>query len=521
MLGLALALFCLAVGSAEADVRLPKVIGNHMVLQQGKPVEIWGWAEPGETITVTLGQGNRGTTRAKQNGEWRVRLAVMKAGGPHTLTVKGKTTITLDDILIGEVWLGSGQSNMQRGVETSDNGAEELAAASHPQIRLFHVPKVRSGTPNSDLNAAWQVCSPQTAFRFSAVLYYFGRHLYKELEVPIGLVASSWRGSRIEPWIPPVGFAGEEKLATISAQIRESQGSYLDQLEAQVKNAEPKRADVLAWITASRKAVEEDRLVPPAVPGFALPAHPLAGRESPTGMYNAMINPLVPFALRGAIWYQGEANVGEGMIYYYKMRALINGWRKIWNQEDLSFYWVQLAPFTYGGDPLKLPALWEAQTAAMSIPHTGMAVINDIGNLRDIHPKNKQDVGKRLALWALAKDYGKDVLYSGPQFKSMTVDGDKIRVSFSHVGEGLESRDGKELSWFEVGDAERIVAAKATIVPPAKQGQAADTVLVWSDEIKTPAAVRFGWNQLAEPNLQNSEGLPAGTFRTNRGKESL
>ena len=505
----ALAVFFLAVGSAEADVRLPKVIGSHMVLQQGKPVEIWGWAEPGETVSVTLGESNRGTTQANGAGEWRVQLAAMQAGGPHSLTVAGKSTITLDDILIGEVWLGSGQSNMQRGVETSDNGGEELAAANYPQIRLFHVPKVRSGTPNSDLNGAWQVCSPQSAFRFSAVLYYFGRHLHQELNVPIGLVASSWRAARIEPWIPPAGFASEERLAPVSAQIRDVQGAYLDQLETQVKSA-----DVLAWIAASRKAVAEDRQLPPAVPGFALPAHPLTGRESPSGMYNAMINPLVPLGLRGVIWYQGEANVGDGMLYRDKMRALITGWRQIWNQDDLSFYWTQLAPFTYGGDPLQLPALWEAQTAAMSIPHTGMAVINDIGNLRDIHPKNKQDVGKRLALWALAKDYGKDVAYSGPRFKAMTVDDDKIRVSFSHVGEGLESRDGKELSWFEVGDGQRFVTAKARIA-------SADTVLVWSDEIKAPTAVRFGWSQLAEPNLQNSERLPAGTFRSNRVKESL
>lgn len=507
------ALLPLAVGVAEADVRLPHVIGSHMVLQCGRPLSIWGWADPGEEVTVALGENNRSSTRASERGEWQVRLGVMKAGGPHTMTVKGDNIITLDDVLVGEVWLGSGQSNMQWGVAGSANAAQEIAAADYPQIRLFLVPNVLSGVPSRDVNAAWQKCSPQTVPGFSAVLYYFGRYLHKDLGVPVGLIASAWGGSLIEPWTPPMGFAAEEELAHITAQIRQSHKSFLDQVEAQVKDAGVDRADVRAWLESARAAVAEDRLVPPA-PDITLPAHPLAGWASPTSMYNAMINPVVPFALRGAIWYQGESNMVEGMLYYYKMRALIHGWRTVWGQDALPFYWAQLAPFNYGSDPLRLPAFWEAQTAAMSIPHTGMAVLNDIGNPRNIHPGNKQDVGKRLALWALAKDYGKDMVYSGPQFKSMKIDGEKIRVVFSHVGEGLESRDGKELTWFEIGDQERFVAAKAEILPPAEQGKAADTVLVWSDEIRSPAAVRFGWHQLAAPDLQNSAGLPAGAFRT-------
>ena len=223
-------------------------------------------------------------------------------------------------------------------------------------------------------------------------------------------------------------------------------------------------------------------------------------------MFNAMIHPLVPFTVRGAIWYQGESNLSDGMLYAQKKKALVEGWRKVWNDDELSFYWTQLAPYTYGGDPLQLPRIWEAQTMAMSIPRTGMAVITDIGNPKDIHPRNKQDVGLRLALCALAKDYGKDLIYSGPLYKSMKVEGSKLRVSFDHVGEGLESRDGELLDWFEIAGDGEYVPAKAVI-----DGK---TVVVSSDKVKNPTAVRFAWHQLAEPNLRNKAGLMANAFRT-------
>jgi len=481
-----------------ADVRLPKVIGSHMVLQREKPLKIWGWADKGEEVTVKLGQ-NKATAKANDKGEWLVTLPPMKAGGPYTMEIAGNNTITLDDILVGEVWIGSGQSNMEWTVSISNDAEKEIAAAKHPNIRLFLVPKTLSGIPNQDIKAEWKACSPASVPSFSATLYYFGRNLHKELDVPVGLIASSWGGSRIEPWTPPVGFASVEQLSELSKTVRDTQLEYLKGLQQGEQKVDA------AWLKAAKEATAKNELIEPA-PGVPFPRHPLGGYSSPTAMFNAMIHPLVPFTVRGAIWYQGESNLSDGMLYAQKKKALVQGWRSVWGDDELSFYWTQLAPFNYGGDAQRLPRIWEAQTAAMSIPKTGMAVITDIGNLKDIHPRNKQDVGRRLALWALAKNYGKDLIYCGPLFKSMKIEGSKIRVSFDHVGEGLESRDGQPLSWFEIAGDGDFVPAEAVI-----DGK---TVVVSSDEVKNPTAVRYAWSQLAEPNLRNKAGLMASAFRT-------
>ncbi|MFH1732588.1 MAG: chitobiase/beta-hexosaminidase C-terminal domain-containing protein [Planctomycetota bacterium] len=504
--GPALGLVLAAVLSAPAaaDVSLPSVIGSHMVLQQDMPIKVWGWASPGERVTVELA-GNTASMLANGRGEWLVTLPAKKAGGPYKMTVKGNNTLTLTDILLGEVWIGSGQSNMQFRVAGSVNAGAEIAAATYPNIRLFLVPNVLSGVPKRNVNARWTVCSPQTVPNFSAVLYFFGRHLHKELKTPVGLIASAWGGSLIEPWTPPPGFAGVEEVTNISDQVRTSQLAYLAKVEPAA--AQNPRKEVVAWLKAAKNAAKNDALLPTPPPDFSLPGgHPLAGWSSPTSMYNAMIHPIVPFAARGAIWYQGESNMTEGMLYYHKKRALVEGWRKVWGQKSFSFYWAQIAPFRYGVSPDRLPLLWEAQTTAMNIPDTGMAVLTDIGNPYDIHPRNKQDVGKRLALWALAKDYSKDVVYLGPLFKSMKVDGNKIRVFFDHVGSGLESRDGQPLTWFEIAAGDDFGPATAVID--------GESVVVSSDQVDKPTAIRFAWHQLADPNLQNKEGLPACPFRT-------
>ncbi len=495
---------CLAGSSSKADVRLPHVIGDHMVLQREVPLKIWGWANPGEKVTVKLADA-KATGVANDTGEWKVTLPAQQAGGPHIMTVKGQNTLTIKDILVGEVWLGSGQSNMQWSVQASANAGEEIAAANYPKIRFFLVPNVLSGIPQRDVSATWKPCRPESVRPFSAVLYYFGRHLHRELDVPVGLIASSWGGSRIEPWTPPVGFARVKRLEKITEQIRNAQLEYLTNYEAELEKSPQAPQGLRSWIRQAKQAAKKDRVLPAALPVINDPEHPLAGWPVPTSMYNAMIHPVVPFSIRGAIWYQGESNLEDGMLYQHKMRALIEGWREVWGR-DFSFYWAQLAPFNYGGDPYRLPRIWEAQQTAMSIPQTGMAVITDIGNLRDIHPRNKQDVGKRLALWALAKDYGREIVFSGPTYRSLKVEGNRIRLYWDHVGSGLESRNGKALSHFEIrGDGE-FVPAQATID--------GDTVVVSSDEVAQPTAVRFGWNQLAEPNLQNKEGLPACPFRT-------
>ena len=506
MLGAAVVavLACLVPSTVFAKVSLPNVIGDHMVLQRGRKIPNWGWASAGEKVTVELA-GNKARARANAQGKWRVDLPKMKAGGPHTLTVSGTNRIARKNILIGEVWIGSGQSNMEFSLVHSNGGAAEVAAANYPNIRLFWVPKALSGIPKGDINAAWKPCTPESARMFSAVLYFFGKRLHKELDVPVGLIAPAWGGTRIEPWTPPPGFASVKRLAYLSEGIRKEQLAYLDRVEELVKQSEEGLEGVKAWLEPARRAANADALLPPAPPA-RLPDHSLAIRGKPAGMYNAMIHPLVPFAVRGVIWYQGESNLNDGMLYCHKMRALIEGWRHAWDNDELSFYWAQLAPYSYYGDQRRLPRIWEAQTAAMSIPRTGMAVLTDIGNLRDIHPRNKKDVGERLALWALARDYGKDVVYSGPLFKSMKVEGKAIRISFDHVGSGLESRDGKPLTHFEIARDRHFVPARAVID--------GETVVVSSDAIAKPAAVRFAWHEQAMPNLRNKEGLPAGPFRT-------
>jgi sialate O-acetylesterase len=420
-----------------ADAKLPKVIGNHMVLQRDRPLPIWGWADPGEEVTVKLDEATA-AAKTDARGNWKVVLPAVKADGKaHRMIITERNKIELDDILIGDVWIGSGQSNMEMGIAACDKAKEQISAANYPMIRLLLVPKVQVGQPAKDVNADWAPCSPKTVAAggwggFSAALFYFGERLHKDLDVPVGLIDSSWGGSPIEPW-------------TVSGE----QGG---------------------------------------------------------AMYNGMIAPVKPLAIRGAIWYQGEANVGSGLKYYDRMKALIEGWRNVWGY-DFPFYFVQLAPWS-GYGPGSLPPLWEAQAASLKIPGSGMAVTTDIvENIRDIHPRNKFDVGNRLALWALAKEYGKkDLVYSGPLYKSMTVDGDKIRLSFAHAG-GLKSRDGKPLAEFEIAGADgKFVPAKAVI-----EG---DEVVIEAKAVARPTQARFGWQNTANPNLANAAGLPASPFHT-------
>ena len=437
--GLVACSLCVLAGTpVRADIKLPSVVGDHMVLQRDKPLPVWGWADPKEEVTVEFG-GSKVSTTADGQGNWKVTLPAMKANGkPQTLTVSGKNKIELKDILLGEVWVGSGQSNMEWSVRGSKGGKEAIESANHPEIRLFHVPKVQARMPAKDVRASWKVCTPQSVPNFSGVLYFFGLKLHKTLGVPVGLINSSWGGSAIQPWT--------------------------------------------------------------------------VGEKQNGGMYNAMIAPLQPFAIRGVIWYQGESNMREGMKYRDRMEALIVGWRKAWGQE-LPFGFVQIAPFAGYGKDNKLPELWEAQAASLKIPGTGMVVITDlVDNIRDIHPQNKKDVGDRLARWALAtvyskKDKTKDLVYSGPMYKSMKVEGNKIRLNFAHTGGGLASRDGKPLSEFEIaGEDGKFVPAEGTI-----EG---NSVVVQAKGVDKPTQARFGWRDTANPNLMNKEGLPASPFRT-------
>jgi sialate O-acetylesterase len=493
-------LVLLTASPAAADVRMPRVLSDHMVLQCGVPLPVWGWAGAGEEVTVKLGQ-NEAKATADAAGKWMVKLPALEAGGPLEMTVTGKNTIRITDILVGEVWLCSGQSNMEFGLNGTDNGAQAVAEANYPQMRLFHVQKATSGQPVQDVTAAWAVCSPQTAGGFTAVGYFFGREIHKALNVPVGLINSSWGGTRIEPWTPPEGFAAVPKVEGIAKQIEQANQQYVAAL--------PPSLDALeAWIPAARKALAAGAPVPP-MPAVA--QHAMNNSGQPTGLYNAMIYPLVPFAIRGALWYQGESNCGEGMLYYEKMKALIGGWRQLWGEGDFPFYYVQLAPYRYGPDATKLPGIWEAQVATLSVPNTGMAVTTDIvGNVGDIHPRNKVDVGKRLSLWALAKTYKRDgIVYSGPLYKAMEVGLNEITVEFDQVGGGLASRDGQPLTCFEI-------AGKDGKFAPAQARIEGNTVVVSAKEVAEPESVRFAWTQDAQPNLMNKEGLPASPFRAGK-----
>ena len=493
---------------ARAEIRMPQVFGSHMVLQRDKPIIIWGWANPGETVTVQLGKKSK-STQANERGEWKVTLPAMAAGGPFTLTVSGSSTVTYDDVMIGEVWLCSGQSNMEFGLGMVTNSAEEVAAADHPGIRLLLVQHSWLGQPTNDINGTWKVCTPQTVTEggwngFSAVGYFFGRELNQKLGVPVGLIESDWGGTRIESWTPPEGFAKVPALKDEYKRVEAGDphspvhkkllGQTLDQYDQ--------------WLAAARAARAADTVVPP-VPKYPDELQGPEDLQQATALYNGMIHPLAPFAIRGAIWYQGEANESEGMKYYERMKALIGGWRKVWDEGEFPFYFVQIAPWNYGDNPQNLARLWEAQTiAADTIPNTGMAVVNDIGDLKDIHPKNKQDVGYRLALLALAKTYGQShVVYSGPTFKSMKIEGSKIRIKFDNTGSGLASRDGGPLTDFEIIDALNggFVKADAQID--------GDSVVLSAPGVSNPVAMRFAWSGLDEPNLINRDGLPAGAFR--------
>ncbi len=501
----------------NAEVRLPRIFGSHMVLQQEKPLVFWGWSDPNETVTVTLGSATQ-QAKANERGEWKVTLPAQKAGGPVTVKVSGSSDVVFEDVLIGEVWLASGQSNMEMGIGMCRDGKEEIAAADHPTLRLFLVANRWTPEPQSDVEGGkpgeikpegrWKVCSPETVAEggwggFSAAAYYFGRELRQKLGVAVGLIDTTWGGTRIESWTPPEGFAVVPALAKEYERVQ--LGDPRTPLHQQRLEQVLKETD--QWLAAARQALTT-KTIAPTMPNFPEELRPPHELQQATALYNGMIHPLHPFPIRGAIWYQGESNSGEGRLYTERMKALINGYRQVWGDDSLSFYYVQIAPYNYGGNGERIGEFWEAQAEAQAVPNSGMVVINDIGDLKDIHPANKQDVGRRLAAWALAKNYGKsDVVYCGPTFKAMKAEGDKLRITFDNVAGGLASRDGKPLSWFEIIDADEggFVKAEARIDGAS--------VVLSSPEVKKPVAMRFAWDMLAEPNLMNSTGLPAGAFR--------
>ena len=501
------AALCFAVSSVHADLRLPSFFGDHMVFQRDAPIPVWGWADPGSEVTLQLGADAAKAVKAKtgDNGRWEARLPATPATATGLVftAAAGEKTIRLNDVLVGEVWLCSGQSNMEWSVAASLNPAEEIAAADFPAIRQMKIDHLTAATPQDDVKSAWQVCSPATAGGFTAAGYFMARELHRELGVPIGLLNSSWGGTRIEPWTPLEGFAKVPVLASTHENVVNTLPSsepYQSALKAHLDA-------VTKWQQAAADALARKQAAP-ITPVFPPTLLPLTAETAPTTLYNAMIRPLAGYGMRGAIWYQGESNHAEP-LYLEKKQALVLRMAGSWGIGEFPFYFVQIAPFHYGQeDPTILARFWEAQASCLAIPKTGMVVTNDIGNVEDIHPKNKQEVGRRLALLALKNDYGKpQTLASGPVFKELAVEPGRLLVRFGEVAGGLKSRDGKPLTHFEViGETAEFVPAMATI-------EGADTVVLSAAGLKKPVAMRHAWHKLAEPNLANGAGLPASAFR--------
>ncbi|WP_367873269.1 sialate O-acetylesterase [Luteolibacter sp. Populi] len=503
---LILALAALVV-PAFAEVRLPKVFTDGAVLQRDRPVPVWGRATPGKKVTVKFA-GQEKTAEVKPDSTWSVQLDPLPASAePRSLAVaeEGGNQLEFKDVLVGEVWLASGQSNMEWTVGGARQEDQDLANSGPiPLLRLLNVPKKVSAYRLDDFEGAWQPCTPDTARGFSAVAYFFGRRLTEELGIPVGLIHSSWGGSRIEPWFADEGFEGIEDLQDMREFRRARTPGSPKYDEAMRRHLAATRT----WVDSAERAMNEKKPVPAQPP--SPPVLPVGSNQA-LGTYQAMIHPLVPYALRGFLWYQGESNVGEELLYTLKMEALIKGWRKQFNAPDAPFYFVQLAPYNYGDNRQgALQGLWIAQQEALKIPNTGMAVTMDIGNPADIHPRNKSEVGRRLSLWALADTYGKaDIVKSGPLFESYEVAGDAIKVRFKSTPTGLATRDQQAPALFEVAGPDW------NFKPATAEISGNDPViLLKSAEVPQPTMARFAWSQTAQPNLMNHEGLPAAAFHT-------
>ena len=497
---LSLAVLLAGSGVVVADVKLPAIIGDNMVLQQGRPVSIWGWAEPDERVTVNVSWRSMSwTVTTGQNGKWSFKVTPPKAGGPYEMTLRGGNEIKIKNILVGEVWVCSGQSNMQWALKQAANGEQEVAEANYPNIRLFTVERKVADQPQSDCKGSWTLCSPETAPGFSAVAYFFGRDLHKKLGVPVGLIHTSWGGTPAEAWTRRGVLKAEPDFSPILKRYDDAIAKY-----PQAKQEYDQK--LVEWKQAAEKAKAEGAK-PPRRPGEPFgPGNP----NSPSGLYNAMIAPLIPYGIAGAIWYQGESNAGRAYQYRKLFPAMIKNWRDDWGLGDFAFIFVQLANFKERKpDPGESDwaELREAQSMTLALPNTGMAVIIDIGDANDIHPKNKQDVGKRLSLWALANTYKQQLEYSGPVYKSSKTEGNRIILTFDHAAGGLVAAPEPPLKGFAIAGADRkFVWAEAAI-----EG---DTVVVSSDKVSQPVAVRYAWADNPLCNLSNKEGLPASPFRT-------
>jgi len=644
--GCLLPLVLFLLSSGFANISLPKIFADNMVLQRNQPIPVWGWADAKEKITVRLNKQIK-TVSAGKDGKWMVKLDAETAGGPYRLTVKGKNEIAINDVLVGEVWVCSGQSNMEMpiaGWGKVNNYEQEIATADYPEIRQFLVTKAVSSTPKEDVAGGdWKPCSPSTAGDFTAVGYFFAKELYEQLHVPIGLINTSWGGTMVETWISRGAFENsdefksmiaamplldlneltKQKTADLQKKIETLQGSFINHANAEHWKDESfddshwptmklpglwenqkmglEDLDGLVWfrktiivddVDAGKPAIVELGKIDDSdetfvngnkvgetknkysehrsyhIPAGILKAgknviavrvedtgggggifgdasemklsigsntQPLNGdwlfrieaavtrgnntgpNSFPTLLYNAMLSPLIPYAIKGAIWYQGETNAGRAFQYRKAFPLMITDWRQHWGEGDFPFYFVQLASFNAANGNSEHGSAWaelrEAQSMTLSLPNTGMAVTTDIGEAGDIHPKNKQDVGKRLAAIAIANVYAHVREYSGPVYQSMKADGNKMVLSFTHIGNGLTAKDKYGyIKGFEIaGKDQKFHYAKAYID--------GDNIVVSSEDVAAPIAVRYAWaDEALEANLFNKNGFPASSFRSDTWK---
>ncbi len=629
----------LLTATSFADVKLPAVIADNMVLQQNKTITLWGWADPSESISVKPSWQKRPKkTKADKDGNWSINTKTPKASGPHTITITANNTITIQTVMTGEVWLCSGQSNMEWPMSKVNNSQQEIASAKFPGIRIFTVKNTISKTPLPDCTGSWSQCSPETVGSFSAVGYFFGRNIHQELNIPVGLISADWGGTPAESWTSAKTLKKMDDFALAVETLEQSDPSEIEKLLKQKMNQWQKQINekdpgskeywqspstddaewktmelpkdwtstelasfdgvvwfrkttnlppswskndmtitlgpiddydtlyvngieigqTLNWSTPRQYTIpasalktgkntiavrvidlhgnggiygipEQMTLKPTGAPDSqavklagtwkyktgalakdvpAIPqTSPSINAHTPTSLYNGMIAPLTNYGIAGAIWYQGESNAARAYQYRKLFPAMIEDWRDNFDQGNFPFYFVQIAPYSYAPN-VPSEKLREAQFLTLkNTKNSGMAVTSDIGNIKDIHPRNKQDVGKRLALWALAKTYGKkDVVYSGPVYKKFKIQDSKIRLYFEYTDGGLVAKDGPLTDFTIAGTDKAFVPATATID--------GDTIIVSSDKVPDPTAVRFAWSNTAEPNLFNGAGLPASSFRT-------
>jgi sialate O-acetylesterase len=487
-----------------AELRLASVLADHMVLQRDKPVAVWGWADPGETVTVSFA-GQSKSAAADAGGKWSLKLDALAASAePGTLSATGKggrkTEVT--DVLVGEVWLGSGQSNMEMSVKAANHFEAEQAAANLPFIRYYSDTNGTAAKPQAEGKGTWQVCSPATVGRFSATLYFFGREIQREVGVPVGLINSSVGATQIEYWIPAEAQCSDPDTKTNYDTFLRGYTSF-----DEAKFAASYEKQLVAWNLTVEKA-KADNLAPPARPLDVLAIRRRKG--PPAGLFNGKIFNLAPFTLRGILWYQGESNSalpgpGQEHLYHKQLCELVTSWRRLWT-DDFPFAWVQLPNFTAPGEGW--PRIREAMLKTLELPKTGMAITIDIGDAKNIHPTNKQEVGRRLSLWALGTVYGKNVpAISGPLPAGTSINGNAITVTFKHANGGLKTSDGGPVKGFEIAGADQQWKAATVRVD-------GDKVSSSSPEIAAPVAVRYAWLDLPGCNLCNGADLPASPFRT-------